>query len=462
MPTEVDQELSAQLREILRIPLLAGGNEALAGALAGLHAADIAEAMRDLSHAEVLAVFNWLDNARAADVLGRLDSETSTYVLENAPPGRVALLLDTLPMDDAAWVVSGSRPEHAERMLDQLSTRAPEDAAEVRELLSYEEGTAGRLMTDKFMRLSSAMSVDEAMAAIRQSNRDLETLNDLYVVDRPFSSTEQLLGVVSLRELVLAPSSERVGSIMTAEAVTVSVDTDQEEVARLISKYDLLNIPVLDRNGHLAGIVTVDDVIDVMVEEFNEDFMRLAGSDAEAMDRRSPSQIARLRLPWLVGTMLIELVAAVVIAHHSQVLSQVVLLAAFMPAISAVSGNVGLQVAAVVVRGLDTGHVSFNNWSRFVTKEMLTSLIMALACGLLLGIVGAIWDRHWLFGVVVGGALACSMLTAALMGSLFPVVSKRMGFDPAATAGPFETAFQDVIGYSVFLWLASVLVPWLR
>jgi magnesium transporter len=317
-------------------------------------------------------------------------------------------------------------------------------------------------MTDKFMRLAANMTVEAAMEAVRTSAADLETLNDLYVVDKPHTPTEQLLGVLSLRELVRAPKGAMVGAMMTGETIAVTVDTDQEEVARLISKYDLLNIPVLDRGNYLAGIVTVDDVIDVMVEEFNEDYMRLAGTDADAMDRRSPAQIARLRLPWLMGTMLIELVAAIVIAHHSEVLRQVVLLAAFMPAISAVSGNVGLQVAAMVVRGFDTGHINFGNWKKFLGKEMVTSLLMALACGLLLGIVGAVWDRHWLFGVVVGGALASSMLTAALMGSLFPVVSKRLGLDPATTAGPFETAFQDVIGYSVFLWLASMLLPWLR
>jgi magnesium transporter len=207
--------------------------------------------------------------------------------------------------------------------------------------------------------------------------------------------------------------------------------------------------------------VTADDVIDVLVEEFNEDYLRLAGSDAAEMEQRTPAQVARLRLPWLLGTMVIELLSGLVIARFANVLQQVILLASFMPVISAISGNVGLQAAAIVVRGLDTGHVSLKHWGRQVAKELSTSFLLALACGAVLGAIGAAWSGHLPFGLVIGGALTCSMLTAGLMGSLIPMLSKRLGFDPATTAGPFETAFQDVIGFAVFLWLASLLLHWL-
>jgi magnesium transporter len=159
--------------------------------------------------------------------------------------------------------------------------------------------------------------------------------------------------------------------------------------------------------------------------------------------------------------MLLELFAGLIIAGFADVLQRVILLASFMPVISAVSGNVGLQAAAIVVRGLDTGHVTLREWRRHVGREITTSLIMAASCGLMLGCVGIVWSRHIPFGIVIGGALTCSMLTAGLMGTLIPMLSKRLGFDPATTAGPFETAFQDVIGFGVFLWLASVLEHWL-
>ncbi len=279
----------------------------------------------------------------------------------------------------------------------------------------------------------------------------------VYVVD----ATEHLLGVLSLHSLVLASSQTPVAALMAPEAVRVRADDSAVDAARLLRDRNLLAVPVVDDEDRLLGIITADDAIDVLEDELGGDMLRMAGTDAEEMDRRSPAQIARLRLPWLVGTMGIELGAGLVISHYDAVLTKVILLASFMPVISAVSGNVGLQAAAIVVRGLDTGHVSIDRWGAQVRKEMETALIMALICGGLLGVVGAIWAGHLPFGLVIGIALTCSMMTAGFMGTVVPMLSKRFGFDPAATAGPFETAFQDVIGFAVFLWLASLLLHWL-
>lgn len=455
------ETLLERLRLLLQGP---PGSVDLTQALAGQHPADIAEAMSYLDPQEDLAVFRALDSERAAEVLAELDSGSARLLLESEPSGRVAELLDRLAMDDAAEVVSEATPARAESLLADLTARAPADAAEVRELLSYGEATAGRLLTDKFLRLRPSMRVEEALDVVRRADRDIETVTDLYVVlPSPRSvGQERLIGVLSLRELIQAEPGRRVEEIMVSDVVSVSVDTDQQVVARVISKYDFLAIPVLDREGDLAGIITVDDVIDVLVEEFNEDLMRMVGSDAEEMERRTPLQVAKLRLPWLMGTMLIELLAGGVISRFDWVLREVILLASFMPVISAISGNVGLQAAAIIVRGLDTGHVSMKNWAQTLAKELMTTLMMAVVCGLGLGLVGAVWSHHLTFGLVIGGAMTCSMLTAGLMGTLIPMLSKKLGFDPATTAGPFETAFQDVVGFAVFLWLASLLLPWLK
>jgi magnesium transporter len=250
--------------------------------------------------------------------------------------------------------------------------------------------------------------------------------------------------------------------IMVPEPISVDVDADQQEVARIISKYDFMALPVLDKRGYLAGIITVDDVIDVLVEEFNEDYLKLVGTDAEEMERRTPVQVARLRLPWLMGVMAIELVAAVVISRYTGILEKAPLLTAFMPIISAVSGSVGLQASAIIVRGLDTGHISIDHMGRSVRKEMLASIAIALVCGLVLGVIGIAWSRQLIFGGVIGGALTASVLTAGLMGGVLPIVFKRVGFDPAASAGPFASALQDVIGFSVFLYLASLMIHWIK
>ena len=302
------------------------------------------------------------------------------------------------------------------------------------------------------------MRLDQAVVALRSIGEEAESLAYVYVVD----PLEHLLGVVPFPKLVMGRPDQTIGEIMIREPIRVRATTEAELAARLLRDRRLLALPVVDLDDRLLGIVTVDDAHDLLEDALEDDYLHLAGSsDAEMMERRSPAQIARLRSPWLLGTMAIELLAGLVISRYDHVLQQVILLASFMPVISAVSGNVGLQAAAIVVRGLDTGHVQASRWKRQLAKELETSALMALGCGLVLGTVGSLWSGHLPFGLVIGAALTCSMLTAACMGTVIPIASKRLGFDPAATAGPFETAFQDVVGFAVFLWLASLMVGYL-
>ncbi|HEX5505178.1 MAG TPA: magnesium transporter [Thermomicrobiales bacterium] len=457
------EQLTATLAERLRValdPATAGdaGAPTLTTTVRDQHPADLAAALRDLAPAEALAVFAVLDDARAAEVLDELDPELTRYLIAHAPPGRIADLLDRLPMDDAAEVVAEAGDGQSARLLTDLAARAPADATEVRALLAYPEGTAGRLMTDKYAAVPTAATAAQVLQYLRSNAASLETVDVVYVVD----GAGRLLGACPLRRVFTAGEWQPLREVMDPAPLAVAPETDQAEVARAIARYDLAALPVVAPDRRLLGIVTVDDAIDVLVEEFTADYLRLAGTDAEEMERRTPAQIARLRLPWLLGTMGIELCAGLVIARFDDVLTQVILLASFMPVISAVSGNIGLQAAATVVRGLDTGHVSLKHAGRQVGKELTTALLLALACGLVLGAVGAVWSRHLPFGLVIGGAMTCSMLTAGFMGTVIPMLSKRLGFDPATTAGPFETAFQDVIGFAVFLWLASLLLQWLR
>lgn len=455
MTSPIHDALVERLRAALRPD---AERAAVSEAMADRHPADIAAALRDLSPDEAVAVFSVLHNGRAAEVLDELDPETTRYLLDHAPPAQIAAALDQLPMDDAAEVVSEATDERAERLLADLDARAPVDAEEVRGLLTHGEDTAGRLMTDKFAAVPPQATAAQVLQYLRANAHVLETVNDAYVIDEG----GRLVGVASMRQILTAGEWQPVRDFMTAHPIAVTPETDQQEVARAIARYDLTTIPVTDAAMRLIGIVTVDDVIDVLTEEFNEDYLRLVGSDAEEMDRRTPPQVARLRLPWLLGTMGIELCAGLVISRFDAVLQEVILLASFMPVISAISGNVGLQAAAIVVRGLDTGHVQLAGWWRQLRKELATAFLLAIVCGVVLGAVGAVWSRHLSFGIVIGGAMLCSMLTAGFMGSVIPMLSKRIGFDPATTAGPFETAFQDVIGFAVFLWLASLLIQWLR
>jgi len=451
------QELAAAIRSALRKPLGMGGDLGLTAALRGVHPTDIVGAMQSLRLPEALAVFNWLDNARAADVLDELDPETVRFLTDNAPPGRIAELLDHLPMDDAAEVVSEADPAKAEALLAGLDALAPADAAEVRKLLSYPEYTAGRLMTDKFAAVSPQTTAAEVLDYLRQHADTLETVNEIYVLH----DDKRLAGVFPIRRALTAPGDQHASEFMTPDPVSVSPDTEQQEAALIISRYDMLTLPVTNSLGHLLGIVTIDDTIDVLVEEFDEDFLRSVGTDAEELERKSPARIAWLRAPWLLATMFIELFAGFVVNQYHATLVRFILLASFMPIISAISGNTGLQSAAIVIRGLSSGQVELSNWRGVVGRQMATTLILGGVCAVVLGLVAGLWAHQFAFGLVVFLGMFIAVNIAGVVGTIVPLLSKRAGFDPALTAGPFETAFQDVIGISVFLSLASVLLHWL-
>jgi magnesium transporter len=241
----------------------------------------------------------------------------------------------------------------------------------------------------------------------------------------------------------------------------VDVNTDQEEVANIMRKYDLVTLPVVDSNERVVGKISFDDVADIMEEEFSEDVAKIVGSDALELESKSPFQIAWLRLPWVLITLAIQFFAGVVINYYDQTLTKVILLASFMPIISAISGNTGLQASAMTVRALATGTVALGKWAEPVKRSLKISLIIGTICGVIIGLIGGLWYGRIIFGLVVGVSMCISINISAFVGTTTPLLSKRLGFDPAITVGPFETAFQDVVGITVFLTLATFSLNWL-
>jgi magnesium transporter len=269
--------------------------------------------------------------------------------------------------------------------------------------------------------------------------------------------------VLDLRSLLAADPETPVSQIATEGIVSVPPEMDQEQVANIFARYDLTALPVVEKDtGKLLGVITSDDVIDVIQAEDTEDALYMAGSDAHELERRPPTQIALLRMPWIMATMFIELLAGVVIHHFDATLTKIILLASFMPIISAISGNTGLQSATIIVRGLSTGQIRISEWRHALARQVVTTIILGGACGVVLGIIGAVWYGKWTFGLVVAIGMFMSVNIAGVVGTAVPLISKRLGFDPALTAGPFETAFQDVVGISIFLSLATLLLHWLR
>ena len=420
------------------------------------HPADLADAMLFLSEQEDTAVFQALDTQEAAEVLDEVGAATEARLVSVTAPDRLAAMLQYLPPDEGADVVGGMSKEEAERVLTLTDA---ETAQEIRALLSYSKDTAGGIMSLGYVDAPESGTQADAIARFRDK-KDAEHIFFVYIVD----AQGRLCGEVDLRTLLVAAPTTPLRDLMNGEVVTVTPDCDQEQVAHVFARYDLTALAVVSKEpqGRLLGVITADDIIDVIQEEAAEDVAHLSGSDAQELENKSPAQVAKLRLPWIMATLLIELLAGFVIHYFDKTLTKYILLASFMPIISAISGNTGLQSAAIIIRGLSTGHVQLAHWKHAVLRQMATTSILGGACALTLGIIGAIWDKHWAFGLTVFLGMFMAVNIAGVVGTVVPLISKRAGFDPALTAGPFETAFQDVIGISIFLSLAAVLLHWLR
>ena len=467
METTASLSLAQRLRQALRAPSGAGGDVALVAATQDARVEDIAEALRDLTNPEALAVFNWLDNKRAADVLGNLEPDTARYILSNAPPTRLVDLLDLLPMDDAAWVMSEAPPEQAAVLMSLLQQRAPVDAEEVRELLTYEDGTAGRLMTDKFVRLRADSTIAQAWQDVRRADPDVETLTDVYIVEHENNDPERekLLGVMSLRELVRARDEECLADVMTRDVISVSVDTDQEEVARQFSKYDFLAMPVLDRDGYFVGIVTVDDVIDVLTEETTEDQLKFGGVAVEEGASlpyfSTPlARVVRARLGWSFLLFIASTATASVLRNYENDLQTVVALSLFIPLLIGTGGNTGAQAVSTVIRGLALKEIKTGDLGRVILREITGGLMLGLCLGFF-GFLAALFmapDAGPRLALVVGLTVISIVTWSNTVGAVIPILAQKVKVDPALVSAPLITTLVDATGLIIYLSIARALL----
>ncbi|HEX2437578.1 MAG TPA: magnesium transporter [Methylomirabilota bacterium] len=416
------------------------------------HPADLAQALRTLPLEPLVAIFRFLGPEQASGVLSELDDDTLIQLVQALEDVEVSSILNRMPAEHAADIVEELPVEQAEKILD---LREEETSEGVQELLDYPEQSAGRLMSPDVVAIDESATVEDAIQHIRKSISE-EKAFELYVIDHH----RHLVGVVPLRRLLIADPATRILAVRDESVVSVTVDTDREEVARIVAKYDLVSVPVVDAQRRLVGTITVDDVIDILREEASEDIFRIAGSDASELERRSPGQVALMRLPWILATLLIEMVAGLVIHYFDRTLAKVILLASFMPVIQAISGNTGLQSVTMVVRGLATGHVHLDRWWEPLRRQIQTSTIIGAVCAVVVGTIGGLWHSA-AFGLVVAVSMFVSVNLSGAAGTAIPMMSKGLGFDPAMTAGPFETALQDVLGVTIFLSLATALLHWL-
>ncbi len=457
------------LADTMRRFVRRGARAHIAKLLAKTRPEDVALQFRGLTATEQLKVFEILESEypdAAGEVLSQLEPSLRTGLLEQLRPQQIAGLLEAMPVDDAVEVIESLPTELHREVLDLVDRRELE---EVQVHLAYADDSAGRIMDSEFLALADEVTVGEAIAAI-QGSKHTENVFYLYVVNRD----EQLVGVTSLRQLLLNPPGRPLADIMSRSIIKVHTDTDQEEVARLASRYDLLAIPVTDGSNRLMGIVTVDDIIDVVKEEATEDFMKMVGtSEDELLYQDRSWKTASIRLPWILIN-LGGLIAAGLLVKHFQVsLKEALFLLTFVPVIMGMGGNIGSQTSTIAVRGLATGRIALGSGQagQFLWQQLKVGAVLGFACAALAAVGAVLLEGVFkystapvspgAYGGVVGVSLFLAIVVASINGAFVPLAFQRLGIDPAVAAGPLVTTSNDISGIIIYFGIASLLIDFL-
>jgi magnesium transporter len=450
-PRRIDLVLDS-VKRLLRI----GATANLLNLLQKQHPADLAQIFGSLLDNERQAVFSVLveRNPRLGmETVSEMGPEPGALLLTGRSAEEIAKLLQEIASDDAAALIDYLPDELAHEVLELMRRR---ESQQVENLLEYGEQTAGRIMNPSVFALNEDLTVGEAITAL-QSSRDVEMVFYLYVVD----SRRHLVGVTSLRRLLLVSPETPLKRIMTPDVISVRVDTDQEEVARQVASYNLLAVPVVDEENKLEGIITVDDVIDVIKDEATEDLYRLAGVSGDERVATTAFEALSKRLPWLGVNLVTAFMAASVVALFESTISRATALAVFMPIVAGMGGNAATQTLTVIVRGLALGELAWGNARKVVIKEAA----IGLGSGLTLGVVAALlaWAAKGeeMIGLLLGMAMVCNMLVATIAATIIPLGLKALKVDPALASSVFITTLTDMVGFASFLGFATIFLKYL-
>ena len=418
------------------------------------HPADLALLFRYFNEIEQDDIFSDLkESETTAEFLNELDESIAIRLLENESPERIAQILEKASSNEQAYLMGLVDEKYANSVIDLLRAEKQE---ELEEMMAYPEDSAGILMYTDVFTLHEETKAKDAIYAL-QDQEEAEMVFYLYTLD----NDGRLTGVISLRELVTTPGDTMLKDIMSKHIHVVRPETDQEEVARIVSQYNFLAVPVVDHEDRLLGIVTVDDVVDVIREEATEDFLQLvgAGKDREIL-LKSSWENARMRVPWLFASWVGGILAAIIIGIFDDVLQSTIALAAFIPVIMGMGGNIGTQSSTMIVRGLATGRVSIENSVKILFKEIRVGLILGILYGLLLGVFAIFQfiNVSPMIGLVVGLSICISMIIAATIGSLVPLILNRFEIDPAIATGPFVTTAIDILGVAFYFIVAGAFI----
>jgi magnesium transporter len=437
--------LNVSIKRLLR----RGASSRLNKIINKTHGADLSILFRELPLQDQQLLFDMIEDVEQKGILlSELDEDILVELVDELSPEAVVATLEAMPNDDVADLLNQLPEETASNLLQRMEK---EGSDEVEDLMRFADDTAGGIMNPDFIALNQEISAKEAIAQIQQEFADVEMPFYLYAVDEH----GKLVGVSSLRQLVVVKPDTPLKAFMNTDVISVRTFVDQEEVAKLVARYDILAVPVVDSSNRLVGIVTVDDVIDIFREEATEDFLKMAGAGEEFVETKSVFKSTRIRLPWLFASCLGGIFAFYVIGHFEESLIQVTYLAAFIPVIMGMGGNIGTQSSTIVVRGLATGRLHIRDIWSVVGKELTVGLILGMVYGLLIGSVAQLQYDILMLAVAVCLAVICSMSVAALVGSSVPMLLARLGVDPAVATGPFVTTAVDIISVYFYFTIAS-------
>lgn len=419
-----------------------------------------------------------IEDIHPADFLEYIDQYEGDKreLLKELPDDYVTLLLDEADDDDKYTLLSYLPEMRQESIVNEMSSDelvdllgtiddeiekihllthlSEEDAEEVKNLLDYKEDTAGGIMATEFIAIDEDQTVEETIEYLREVSPNSETPYYIYVVD----FNKHLKGVVALRDIIISTPQTSIKEIMNPNAISVPVDTDQEEVSLLFEKYGFMAIPVVDNQSMLLGIVTFDDILEIVKEEYTEDLFRLAGMDEDEELEGSIKSAVRSRLPWLIVNLFTALLAAATVSFFEDTIAKIVALAAFMPIVAGMGGNAGTQTLTMIIRGIALGELTFENQKSVLLKESTIGIINGIILGTLIGTIGYLWEKNIHFGLVIGLAIFLNLTFATLSGAFIPLLLKKLKIDPALASSIFVTTVTDVLGFFFFLGLATLML----
>jgi magnesium transporter len=423
-----------------------------AARLAGIHPADAADIIAGLDADARAELIRLLERAPLARIIEYLPDEERNGLIEEIEIPELAALLDEVDDDIVADILHRLPDDRASEVLRSMTR-----AAAVAPLLRHSDETAGGHMTRAFLQLNGNWTADRAIQYMRRVRPDADSAYYLYVTD----ALQRLEGIISLRDLIIAAPGTALSEIMHRDVHKARDDMDQEEMARLVQRYDLVALPVVDAQDRLVGVITVDDVLDIVEEEATEDIFKLVGVGVKETALSPVNESIRRRVPWLIVNMCVALAASFVVSMFQETIGKVAALAAIMPIVAGQGGNAGVQTATIVVRGLALDEIDVSDWMRVLWKEILLGCVKGVLFGGMLGFISYAWlgDQNLTLSLVAAGAMFANMLVASIGGVMIPMTLRYgLKLDPATAAGVFDTMLTDIMGFFIFLGLSTLLL----